>query len=81
MGATPKDERTEVAITRYDFPLIVGKWRPIVASASLALSSMALAWTPPDDGDSLALTLVVPALVGVLAFLALALGFWKDSSG
>jgi len=80
-GAKTKDERAEVAIARYDFPLIVGRWRPIVASASLALSSTALAWNPPDNGDSLTSTLVVPALVGALAFLALALGFWKDSSG
>lgn len=75
-----KNDRIEVVIARYDAPLIIGRWRPVVASASLALSTAALAWEAPSNGASVLPSLMVPAIVGTLAFFALSLGFWKDSS-
>ena len=80
LDVTTKQDRVEVVLARYDFPLTVGRWRPIVASASLALSSAALAWSAPKDGEPVLTTFLVPAIVGVLAFSALALGFWKEGS-
>ena len=76
--AMTKEERVEAALTRYDMPLIIGQYRPILASLLLALSSAALAWDAPSGGGVTLASLLVPGLVGLLAFLALALGFWKD---
>lgn len=75
---TPGEDRAKAVVARYDFPLIVGRWRPVVASLGLALSSAFLAWDAPDAGASFQQSLIVPGTVGVLAFLALALGFWKE---
>lgn len=75
---TPAEERAKAVIARYDFPLVVGRWRPVIASLGLAISSAFLAWNAPDDAANFHQSLVVPCAVGVLAFLALALGFWKE---
>lgn len=78
---TPGEDRAKAVIARYDFPLAVGRWRPVVASLSLALSSAVLAWDKPDAGELIQSSLIVPAVVGGLAFFALALGFWKEGAG
>jgi hypothetical protein len=75
---TPGEDRAKAVVARYDFPLVVGRWRPVVASLGLALSSALLAWDAPDAGASFQQSLIVPGTVGLLAFLALALGFWKE---
>lgn len=76
--AVAKDDRVEAVLARYDLPLIIGKFRPALTSLLLALSSAALAWDAPPGGGVTLASVVVPGLVGLLAFLALALGFWKD---
>lgn len=77
-GLTPGADRAETVVARYDFPLVVGRWRPMVASLGLAVSSALLAWDAPGASESIESSLLVPAIVGVLAFFALALGFWKE---
>lgn len=78
--AMAKDDRVEAALARYDVPLIIGRFHPILASLLLALSSASLAWDAPSGGGVTLASLVVPGFVGLLAFTALALGFWKDGS-
>jgi len=73
-----KDDRVEATLARYDMPLVIGRLRPVLASLLLALSSASLAWDAPPEGGVTLADLVVPGLVGVLTFAALALGFWKD---
>lgn len=74
----PGEDRAKAVVARYDFPLVVGRWRPVVASLGLALSSALLAWDAPGVGESFQQSLIVPGIVGGLAFLALGFGFWKE---
>lgn len=74
----PGEDRTKTVVARYDFPLVVGRWRPVIASLGLALSSALLAWDAPGVGESFQQSLIVPGIAGGLAFLALAFGFWKE---
>lgn len=77
----PADWRDSLVLARYDAPLIVGRWRPIVASAALAASTAFIAYDSRGSVIGMDLNLLICAAVFVLAFGALSLGFWKDKSG
>lgn len=74
-----KDTRTEVVLSRYDFPLAVGAWRPILASALVATAAGVVSFEMPEKGEGWFEALLTPLLVFLFAFAGLRLGLRKDS--
>lgn len=72
--------RTEVVVSRYDYPLRIGRWIPSFASVLVAAAAGLAAYKPsaqPIGGNDW----VLPGLVFAFALAGLMLGLRKDGKG
>lgn len=75
-------KRGETVITRYDFPLRVGRWMPFLASTLVAAAAALAAYKPPAEGKSAdALTYLIPTFTFAFAFLGLVIGLRREGKG
>jgi len=70
-------KREETVVSRYDYPLQVGRWTPGLASLLVAIAAGLAAFKPPAHLDGWH-AYIIPALVFVFALLGLMLGLRKD---
>ena len=71
------EDRTEVVVSRYDYPLRVGRWIPTAASILVAAAAALAAYKPSSEPSSWR-SFVLPGFVFVFAVFGLMLGLRKD---
>jgi len=71
------EDRAEVVVSRYDYPLRVGRWIPTAASILVAAAAALAAYKPSSDPASWR-SFVLPGFVFLLAVIGLMLGLRKD---
>lgn len=73
----PSKKRDETVVSRYDYPLRVGRWTPGLASLLVAIAAGLATFKAPATLDSWH-AYVIPGLVFVFALVGLMLGLRKD---
>lgn len=71
------EDRAEVVVSRYDYPLRVGRWIPTAASILVAAAAALAAYKPSSDPTSWR-SFVLPGFVFLFAVIGLMLGLRKD---
>lgn len=71
------DNRTETVVARYDFPLKVGKYRPLIACGLIAGATSISVYKFSSQGEFKLIDIIVPAIVFVLTLTGLSLGLIK----
>lgn len=71
------DKRAETVVARYDFPLKVGKYRPLIACGLIAGATALSVYKFSSQGEFKLIDIIVPVIVFVLTITGLSLGLIK----